>query len=91
MSLKTCAETDSAMVNRQGILTLLWLRVRQAVRYLSLCVQIRKERTVLSRLTDSELLDIGVNRADAEAECRRTCFDIPSNRIEVDRLPDNNP
>lgn len=40
--------------------------------------RLRKERHDLYRLTDAQLRDIGVTRADAEAEARRSAWDAPS-------------
>lgn len=42
---------------------------------------IRSERRTLSRLTDKELDDIGINRATAVAESQRKYTDLPTNRL----------
>lgn len=54
--------------------------IRQAIVHLNLCVEIKQERETLAKLSDSELRDIGVHRADADAECRRAFLDVPEDR-----------
>ncbi|MEZ5535323.1 MAG: DUF1127 domain-containing protein [Thiolinea sp.] len=57
---------------RQSVLH--WLELQQ------LRHKIRKEREQLAALPDHLLRDIGVSRADAEAESRRSFEDIPAGR-----------
>jgi len=38
------------------------------------------ERRVLLKMTDRELRDIGITRAEAEQEARRPSFDMPRHR-----------
>lgn len=49
----------------------------------NLCIEVRREREILAKLTDSQLRDIGVHRADADAECRRSYFDVSSDRLAL--------
>ena len=51
--------------------------IRRAVNRANLYVAIERERKALSRLSDAELRDIGVHRAEADAESRRVFFDVP--------------
>ena len=39
---------------------------------------LRKERRTLRRLSDAQLNDIGVSRAQAEAEAKRSAWDAPN-------------
>jgi len=57
--------------------------IRQAISVFILCTKIKHERESLARLTDSELQDLGIHRADVDAECRRSFFDIPEDRIDL--------
>ncbi len=62
----------------------LWLLTDFCKRMISrcnLCMEVRRERDILARLTDSQLRDIGVNRADADVECRRSYFDVSADRV----------
>jgi len=63
-----------------------WLpiyRIRLAITHIRLCIDIKHERQVLAKLTDSELLDIGVHRSRADAESQRTFFDVPAMRMDL--------
>jgi len=42
---------------------------------------VARERKALSWLSDHDLKDIGLTRADADIESRRTYFDVPCQRI----------
>ena len=42
-------------------------------------LQISKERRQLSKLTDEQLRDIGLHRADVQHETNRDFFDVPEN------------
>lgn len=41
-------------------------------------LQLRRQRLQLMRLSDAQLRDIGLTRADAEAEARRSAWDAPN-------------
>lgn len=64
--------------NRTRFQLLVWLRC--AIARLDLCMQIRAERKALAKLTDHQLQDIGIHRADAIAECQRSWLDLPQQR-----------
>lgn len=49
---------------------------------------ISQERKLLLKLTDGELGDMGISRAQAEQEARRAYFDIPANRLSQRGLLD---
>ncbi len=40
-------------------------------------LELRRQRRALSRLSDQLLTDIGLTRAEAEAEARRSLWDAP--------------
>ncbi len=44
--------------------------------FFTLAFEIRKQRRILAALGDQELRDIGISRADAEHEARRSFWDI---------------
>lgn len=44
---------------------------------------IARERKVLRNLSDGELLDIGITRAQVDEESRRDFFDIPNARLTM--------
>lgn len=46
--------------------------------WLNLCLMRRRERWALRMLTDDQLKDIGLSRADVERECRRWPWDGPA-------------
>ena len=84
MYSKNYAESPRATVRRRGLLH--WLLqdfVRRVVNHCNLCMEVRREREILANLTDSELRDIGVHRADADAECRRSYLDVPADRLAL--------
>lgn len=54
--------------------------VRETVNRCALCAQVKRERETLAKLSDAELQDIGVHRADADAESRRSFLDVPADR-----------
>jgi len=61
-----------------------WLfteHIRRAIARVTLYFEIKREREILAKLSDSELRDIGVHRAEADAESRRTFFDVPDDRL----------
>jgi uncharacterized protein YjiS (DUF1127 family) len=43
--------------------------------WLGLCLMRRRERLMLQELSDDQLRDIGLSRADVERECRRWPWD----------------
>ena len=48
---------------------------------LELLMQIRKERRTLQQLSDAGLKDIGLTRADVDAELHRSFWDVPVDRL----------
>ena len=50
------------------------------LRYVVLAFRIRRERDQLAAMTDAQLRDIGVSRADADSEAARELFDVPRHR-----------
>jgi len=42
--------------------------------------QVRKERDELKNMSDDQLQDIGIHRADAEYESARGYYDVPEDR-----------
>ena len=55
--------------------------IRLAIRHINLCIKIKREREFLTKLTDSQLLDINVRRDDADAQSQRSFFDMPAYRL----------
>lgn len=55
------------------------LPVRVA-RYVLLALRVRAERRQLATLSDAQLADMGIARADAEREAQRPLLDIPAHR-----------
>ncbi|MFK7876608.1 MAG: DUF1127 domain-containing protein [Paracoccaceae bacterium] len=39
---------------------------------------VRRQRAALKRLEDSELVDLGISRTDADAEANRPFWDVPN-------------
>ena len=81
MFLKDCVEahstkTEKVFVNRTSLVDC----ARLATRYLCLCFIIKNERRALAKLTDMELQDIGLHRAEVNAEYKRSFFDVPADR-----------
>ena len=64
--------------------------IRRVVNRANLYVAIEQERKALSRLSDAELRDIGVHRAEADAESRRVFFDVPEDRLHLHADIDGN-
>ncbi len=50
-------------------------RTAALLAWLALCLLRRRERRALQELTDQQLKDIGLSRADVERECRRRPWD----------------
>ena len=57
-------------------------RVLRLVAWIDLVLQIRRERNQLAGLSDHELCDIGITRAQADAESYRGLSHIPRNRLK---------
>lgn len=53
-------------------------RLADGVSYLLACFEVARQRRQLLALTDSELKDIGISRADSQREARRDFWDIPA-------------
>ena len=76
MRLKTW--TRPAHTAHNGVVLAAW--IHRTVTWLNLCMEIHAERKTLARLSDQQLRDIGIHRADVDAECRRSVFDLPPQR-----------
>ena len=50
-------------------------RTADLLAWLALCLMRRRERRALQELTDQQLKNIGLSRADVERECRRWPWD----------------
>lgn len=48
------------------------------LRLLSMVASTYRQRRALARLDDNALVDLGISRADAEAEAKRPLWDVPS-------------
>jgi len=84
MFLKGSVESSLAPKVRQPFVR--WLSgdiIRQAIQRTNLYIEIMRERQVLAKLSDAELRDIGIHRADADAESRRAFNDVPADRIDL--------
>jgi len=59
-------------------------------RWILICAapSIARERRQLLKMTDSELSDMGITRAQAEQESKRAYFDIPHSRLALRGLLD---
>jgi uncharacterized protein YjiS (DUF1127 family) len=55
--------------------------ITQAFFRLELALQVRKERRTLQQLGDAGLKDIGLTRADVDAEWHRSFWDVPVDRL----------
>ncbi len=85
MLSKTCVESPHCTKKHRTFRhRLCFDYVRRAFRYLDLCYDINRERQMLAKLSDSGLRDIGVHPADADAECRRSFFDVSADRRKTD-------
>ena len=56
-------------------------RISRAFLTLELVMQVRKERRALQQLGDAGLKDIGLSRADVDAELHRSFWDVPVDRL----------
>ena len=63
--------------------SMVWSALRERLVRLSAAAAIARERKALSRLSESELKDIGITRAQAEREAAREYFDLPSQRLTM--------
>ncbi len=52
-------------------------RVKWALAHAKTVYAINAERRQLLKLTDDELNDVGITRAQVQKECKRSIFDIP--------------
>ena len=85
MFLKNSIERPLATKQRYAFLHWLLIdHIRQVIQRVNLCVEIKRERESLAKLSDAELRDIGVHRGDADAESQRTFLDIPADRLSLD-------
>ena len=85
MLIKSSAEAPQVTKGRHTFIRWLFIDsirqlIKNAIKRTTLCMQIKREREILAKLSDTELRDIGVHRADADAESRRHFSDIPSDR-----------
>ena len=55
--------------------------ISRAVLTIELAMQVRKERRALRQLGDAGLKDIGLSRADVDAELHRSFWDVPVDRL----------
>ena len=55
--------------------------ISRAVLSIELAMQVRKERRALRQLGDAGLKDIGLSRADVDAELHRSFWDVPVDRL----------
>jgi len=53
---------------------------QRTLKSIRLMRSVARERRVLARLSDRELRDMGISRADAQLEARRSRFDLPEYR-----------
>ena len=84
MLLKSRIEFTLAVKGRQTLWH--WLLndyIRQVINRSNLYIDVERERKLLAKLTDAELRDIGVHRADADAESRRSFLDVPADRLNL--------
>lgn len=89
MHSKQLYETSSAVAHRQSFWR--WLLndyIKKLVVHCNLCIEVKRERAVLAKLSDEELRDIGIHRADADAESRRHFHDLPADRLGLYEDPD---
>ena len=50
------------------------------LRYMVLALRIRRERNQLAAMSDDQLKDLGISRAEANIETTRDLLDIPEHR-----------
>jgi len=55
-------------------------RIKSAYSRIKYLEQVRKERHELKSLSDDQLQDIGIHRADADHESARSYYDVPEDR-----------
>lgn len=56
--------------------------VTGVIKRVTLGLAARRQRQALARLDDAALCDIGIDRATAEAECRRAAWDVPTHWLK---------
>lgn len=81
MLSKNCVETTNSASGNSLWRWMLNDCIQQWINYINLCIAIKREREALAKLTDAEIHDLGIHRADADAEARRSFFDIPEDRM----------
>ena len=62
---------DTVPVTRPGFVS--W--IRRCTAFIEICLTRQNERRCLGELTDEQLKDIGLSRADVDRECRRWPWD----------------
>lgn len=55
--------------------------VERLLAWVAMIAQIHHEREQLAQLSERELLDMGIDRVDANMESKRDLLDIPDNRV----------
>ena len=76
--------TDSSSTDScKSPAAIIWSALRDRLVRLSAGAAIARERDVLRQLSDSQLCDMGITRAQADAEAARDYFDIPNERLTM--------
>ena len=77
-------ESTSTIPRRPTFLR--WLLSDHINRFIARCTlyaEVKRERETLAKLSDEALRDIGVHRAEADAESRRAFHDLPADRADL--------
>jgi len=74
---------SSSKVRGKSAVAVVWSVLHARLVRLSAGVTIAGERKALRELSDSQLLDMGITRADADREAKKHYFDIPSERLRM--------
>jgi len=77
-------ESTTAIPRRNTFLR--WLLGDYINRFIVRCTlyaEVKRERETLATLSDEVLRDIGVHRAEADAESRRAFHDVPADRAHL--------
>ena len=61
----------STVAGNRGITALVWRRLRSLRRIIKKRLELRRTRAQLYNLSDEQLLDVGLTRAQAKAEARK--------------------
>jgi len=76
--------SDSCTANKSNSFgAIVWNIVRNRLVRLSAGAAIARERKALRQLSESQLSDMGITRAQADAEAARDYFDIPMERLTM--------